>query len=81
MLQFLWLIQRQSKANSNLSLRNHTMERKKINEVNTQWYPNKIIFKILCTILDLKNRKTWDFPGGPVANTLHSQCRGLGFKP
>ena len=23
----------------------------------------------------------WDFPGGPVAKTLHSQCRGPGFDP
>ena len=23
----------------------------------------------------------WDFPGGPVADTLHSQCRGPGFNP
>ena len=26
--------------------------------------------------------RTWgDFPGGPVAKTLHSQCRGLGSVP
>ena len=24
-------------------------------------------------------RQWWDFPGGPVAKTPHSQCRGLGF--
>ena len=24
---------------------------------------------------------SWDFPGGPVAKTLCSQCRGLGFDP
>ena len=24
---------------------------------------------------------SWDFPGGPVAKTLCSQCRGLGFNP
>ena len=24
---------------------------------------------------------TWDFPGGPVAKTLHSQCRGPMFHP
>ena len=26
-------------------------------------------------------KKSWvkDFPGGPVAKTLHSQCRGPGF--
>ena len=23
----------------------------------------------------------WDFPGGPVAKTPHSQCRGPGFNP
>ena len=23
----------------------------------------------------------WDFPGGPVANSLRSQCRGPGFDP
>ena len=23
--------------------------------------------------------RTWDFPGGPVAKTPHSQCRGLRF--
>ena len=23
----------------------------------------------------------WDFPGGPVAKTLRSQCRGPGFDP
>ena len=24
---------------------------------------------------------SWDFPGGPVIMTLHSQCRGSGFHP
>ena len=23
----------------------------------------------------------WDFPGGPVVKTPHSQCRGHGFDP
>ena len=23
----------------------------------------------------------WDFPGGTVGKTLHSQCRGLGLTP
>ena len=25
--------------------------------------------------------ETWDFPGDPVAKTLHSQCRGPKFGP
>ena len=25
--------------------------------------------------------KSWDMPGGPVAKTPFSQCRGLGFDP
>ena len=29
----------------------------------------------------LKNIKYRDFPGGPVAKTLHSQCRGPRFDP
>ena len=28
-----------------------------------------------------KYRVVWDFSGGPVANTLHSQCRRPGFNP
>ena len=28
-----------------------------------------------------KLMSTWDFPGGPVAKTLNSQCRGPGFDP
>ena len=24
--------------------------------------------------------ETWDFPGGPVAKMLHSQCRGPAFR-
>ena len=31
-------------------------------------------------ILGLKIQNTWDFSGGPVAKTLHSQCRRPGFK-
>ena len=30
--------------------------------------------------VDRKGR-AWDFPGGPVVKTPHSQCRGLGFDP
>ena len=26
-----------------------------------------------------KTGPTWIFPGGPVAKTLHSQCKGPGF--
>jgi len=26
-------------------------------------------------------QNSWDLPGGPVANTLHPQCRGPGFNP
>ena len=25
--------------------------------------------------------ESWDFPGGPVVKTPHSQCRGPGFDP
>ena len=25
--------------------------------------------------------KKWDFPGGPLAKTPYSQCRGPGFNP
>ena len=28
-----------------------------------------------------KKVKFWVFPGGPVAKTTHSQCRGPGFDP
>ena len=28
-----------------------------------------------------KTEMVQDFPGGPVAKTLPSQCRGLGFDP
>ena len=28
-----------------------------------------------------KKKATGEFPGGPVANTLHSQCRGPQFDP
>ena len=29
----------------------------------------------------ISKTKNWDFPGGPGAKTLHSQCRGPGFNP
>ena len=29
----------------------------------------------------MKKEAKWDFPGGPVAKTNHSQCRGPGFDP
>ena len=29
----------------------------------------------------LKKKKPQDFPGGPMAETLCSQCRGHGFDP
>ena len=29
----------------------------------------------------LKMFLIWDFPGGPVAKTTYSQCRGPGFNP
>ena len=35
-------------------------------------------------VLDAETDKTgptWIFPGGPVAKTLHSQCKGPGFDP
>ena len=32
------------------------------------------------TILDTEGR-SWDFPGGPVARTPCSQCRGPGLDP
>ena len=28
-----------------------------------------------------QNQLNWDFPGGPVAKTLHSQSRESGFNP
>ena len=28
-----------------------------------------------------KNAKAWDFPGGPVAKTPCSCCRGFAFNP
>ena len=35
-----------------------------------------------CRMAGIKKKKlTTDFPGGPVAKTLHSQCRGLRFDP
>ena len=30
---------------------------------------------------ETREDSVWDFPGGPVAKTLHSQCRGPGFNP
>ena len=36
----------------------------------------------LCYMVQLILRKrAWDFPGGPVVKTPHSQCRGLRFNP
>ena len=32
-------------------------------------------------VCGLKEHTFRDFPGGPVAKTLHSQCRGPGFNP
>ena len=29
----------------------------------------------------IKTTDSWDFPGGPAAKTLCSQCRGPGFNP
>jgi len=31
--------------------------------------------------IDFKKHKTGDLPGGPVAKTLCSQCRGPGLNP
>ena len=28
-----------------------------------------------------EKNQLWDFPGGPLAKTPHSQCRGPGFNP
>ena len=32
-------------------------------------------------VLFLSEHSSWDFPGGPVAKTPRSQCRGPGFDP
>ena len=32
------------------------------------------------TVIILQLKINRDFPGGPAAKTLHSQCRGPGFK-
>ena len=32
-------------------------------------------------IIKVLEKKYWDFPGGPVAKTPHSQSRGPGFHP
>jgi len=31
--------------------------------------------------MQIKATMSWDFPGGPVAENLHTQCRGPGFDP
>ena len=36
---------------------------------------------LVFTISLLKRHLLQDFPGGPAAKTLHSQCRGPGFDP
>ena len=33
--------------------------------------------RVCCSLLS----KYWDFPGGPLAKTPCSQCRGPGFDP
>ena len=33
------------------------------------------------TTKNIQNLDTWDFPGGPVAKTLYSQCSGPRFDP
>ena len=43
-------------------------------------YKQRTSNQITCVQLK-KNNKMWDFPGGPVAKTLWSQCRGSGFDP
>ena len=37
----------------------------------------------LAGAVEVVSTKTWpgDFPGGPVAKTLSSQCKGPGFHP
>ena len=35
----------------------------------------------LCTKINSKQPKIWDFPGGPVDKTPRSQCRGPRFDP
>ena len=50
---------------------------------------NKIIYMYIYKLdkylifVNLYDRREilWDFPGDPVAKTLHSQCRGLRFNP
>ena len=38
---------------------------------------------VTCSPLSQEELKgaTWDFPGGPMAKTLLSECRGPGFQP
>ena len=31
--------------------------------------------------VEKEKNQLWDFPGGPLAKTPHSQCRGPGFNP
>ena len=43
------------------------------------WILSQVFKKVMCMIG--KKERYWDFSGGPVANTLHSQFRGRGFDP
>ena len=48
----------------------------------TYFYPILLSFVTSIYCFDnLKSVRTGDFPGGPVAKTLHSQCRGPGSNP
>ena len=41
-------------------------------------------FSALCAeqaLVMSASKKGWDFTGGPIERTLHSQCRGPGFNP
>ena len=49
----------------------------KVNAYNINT-PNQELFYTLAVIRNCNNR---DFLGGPVAKTLHSQCRGPEFNP
>ena len=35
----------------------------------------------VCYLLSVRNVSAQDFPSGPLAKTLCSQCRGPGFDP
>ena len=52
-----------------------------LNKATMNVYKTKRETGTLTRYLKIIRNYCWDFPGGPVAKTLHFQCRGSGFNP